>query len=93
MIFQDISRNFDMLNSKNFVRSFFIINLLENQKNDISGGFANPGGHVVVEPVLDPLTLAGSRMGVVVLDLFQADALESGRYHRSESIMFRGRFS
>ena len=40
MIFQDISRNFDMFFTYIFLLSFYIINLQQNQKNHISGGFA-----------------------------------------------------
>ena len=35
MIFQDISRNFDMLNSKNCIQVFMIIKLLETKNEPI----------------------------------------------------------
>ena len=56
MIFQDISRNFDMLNSKICKRVFMIIKLLETKNEPILrvSRFLEPCG--LIQPVLDPLT-------------------------------------
>ena len=59
MIFQDISRNFDMLNSKNCVQVFMIIKLQETKDELILRVSRILEARGLIQPVLDPLTRDG----------------------------------